>query len=182
MLSLFLLSLSLALDAMTVSVSVGIANPGGGWKQALRLGAWFGGFQFLMPLLGGLLGGLLSDYLPAAAPWVSFAILAILGGRMIWDGVQPQEKKQDYRDLSRKTLLLLAIATSIDALAAGVSITSLGLSPLFSAAVIGLTAFVLSSAGTLLGKAFGKLFRRCSQVVGGVVLIVIAVHALLSHL
>ncbi len=182
MLSLLLLALSLALDAMTVSVSVGIANPQGGVKQALRLGAWFGGFQFLMPLVGGFLGELLADFLPAAAPWVSFVILATLGGRMIWDGVQPQEKKRDYQDLSRRTLLLLAIATSIDALAAGVSITSLGLSPLLSAAVIGVTAFALSALGAMLGKAFGKLFQCCAQVVGGVALIVIAANALLSHL
>ncbi len=182
MLSLLLLSLSLALDAMTVSVSVGIANPHGGLRQALRLGGWFGGFQFLMPLLGGFLGELMADFLPAAAPWVSFVILATLGGRMIWDGVQPQEEKKNFDDLSWKTLLLLAIATSIDALAAGVSINSLGFTPLFAAAVIGLTAFALSAAGTMLGKAFGKLFRRCAQMVGGVALIAIAAHALLSHL
>ncbi len=182
MVSLLLLALSLALDAMTVSISVGIANPRGGLRQALRLGAWFGGFQFLMPLVGGFLGELMADFLPAAAPWVSFVILATLGGRMIWDGVQPQEKKQDYQDLSWRTLLLLAIATSIDALAAGVSVASLGFSPLFAAAVIGITAFVLSAAGTLLGKAFGRLFQCCAQVVGGVTMICIAAHALLSHL
>lgn len=181
MVELLLIAVSLALDALAVSVSVGMGNPQGGARQGLRLGLWFGGFQFGMPLLGFLLGTTLAAYIEAAAPWIAFGLLAFIGGRMIWEALSPGEG-EDVSHLTNSRLCLLAVATSIDALAVGVSAAMMGLDILLSCTVIGLTAFVLSFAGAMVGKGLGAAFQKWAQVAGGVVLIGIGLKFLLERL
>lgn len=185
MVRLLLIAVSLALDAMAVSVSVGVANPAGGLRQGLRLGAWFGAFQFIMPLLGFLLGRTLAGYVSAVSPYIAFALLAFIGGRMVWDALSAKkdgEDDADYAHLPWQRLLLLAIATSIDALAVGVSAAFMDFPLLLSCCVIGAVAFALSVLGALVGKALGGLFQTCAQLAGGVILILMGGKFLLEQL
>lgn len=185
MLQLLLIAVSLALDAMAVSVSVGIANPRAAWKQGLRLGVWFGGFQFGMPLIGFLLGRGLSTFIAAAAPFLAFILLTFVGGRMVLDSfVSPacDAAPVPAEELSVPRLFTLAVATSIDALAVGVSAAFMALPLLLSCAVIGVTAFALSLLGAVVGQKLGCAFQRWAQLAGGVVLILIGLKFLLERL
>lgn len=185
MIQLLLIAVSLALDAMAVSVSVGIANPRAALKQGLRMGLWFGAFQFGMPLLGFLLGRTLSVYVEAVAPFVAFALLAFVGGRMVLDSLQNKDcqlPEAASGDLTARRLFALAVATSIDALAVGVSAAFMALPLLLSCTVIGVTAFLLSLLGALVGKKLGCVFQRWAQVFGGCVLILIGLKFLIERL
>ena len=183
MLEIFLIAVSLALDAFAVSVSSGIAIPGFGWRQAARMGLWFGFFQFMMPLLGWFLGSSVSEYIEAVDHWVAFGLLALIGGRMVWGalGQGAGEGEEASSDLSARRLCLLAIATSIDALAVGVSMAFMNVPVFLSAVIIGVVAFVLSVAGGLAGRRLGKLFQRRAELVGGLVLIGIGLKILAEH-
>lgn len=182
MVQLFLIALSLAVDALAASVSVSLAHPEGGVAQGLRLGAWFGGFQFGMPLLGFLLGRGLTARVEAAAPFLAFALLAFIGGRMLWEALGTPEEAPDYSCLTNRRLFLLAVATSIDALAVGVSAAFMDFPVLVSCGVIGLTSFVLSFGGAMVGRRLGAAFRLYAQVAGGVVLVAIGARFLLERL
>jgi len=184
-LQLLLIAVSLALDAMAVSVSVGMTNPQAAWKQGLRMGLWFGGFQFGMPLLGFLLGHTLSSFIATAAPFIAFALLAFVGGRMVLDAWQNKDcevPSAAYGQLTVRKLLALAVATSIDALAVGVSAAFMAFPLFLSCAVIGLTAFLLSLLGAVVGQRLGCAFQRWAQAIGGVVLILIGLKFLLERL
>ena len=167
---IFLIAVSLALDAFAVSVSSGISIPGFGGRQAVKMGLWFGGFQFAMPLIGWLLGTSVSQYIEAVDHWVAFALLAIIGGRMVWGALRhgAGEEEEAPPDLSARRLCLLAIATSIDALAVGVSMAFMNVPVLLSAVVIGVVAFGLSVVGGLAGRRLGALFQRRAGAGGGV--------------
>ncbi len=183
LLQVFLIALSLAMDAMAVSISVGLACKGPAWRQGLRLGLWFGAFQFAMPLLGFALGRALSAWVEAAAPYIAFALLAFIGGRMLWDAfLTPGEEGEDMSCLSTGKVCLLAIATSIDALAVGVGASLMGLPLLLSCAIIGVTAFALSLLGAVVGRMLGQRFNTWAQAAGGLVLIVIGLKFLLERL
>ena len=182
MVEIFLIAVSLALDAFAVSVSSGISIPGFGVKQAARMGLWFGAFQFMMPVAGWLLGSSVSQYIETVDHWVAFALLAVIGGRMAWGSLRGGEEDEAPADLSARRLCLLAIATSIDALAVGVSMAFMNVPVLASAVVIGMVAFVLSLVGGLVGKRLGGLFQRRAELVGGLVLIAIGVKILIEHL
>lgn len=176
------IAVSLAMDAMAVSVSAGIACRGSALRQGLRLGLWFGAFQFAMPLVGFFLGQALAAYVEAAAPYIAFALLAFIGGRMVWDALQPpDEKDEDLSDLSTAKVCLLAIATSIDALAVGVGASLMGMDLLTSCVVIGVTAFLLSFLGAVVGRKLGQRFNTWAQVAGGIVLIAIGLKFLLER-
>lgn len=181
LLSIFLIAVSLALDAFAVSTSTGISMPNFRLRHALTMGAWFGAFQFAMPLLGWLLGTGVSSYIRAVDHFIAFGLLAFIGGRMVWGSLRGQEEEA-CADLSTRRLCLLAIATSIDALAVGVSMAFMEVNILFSAIVIGVVAFVLSVAGGMLGKRLGSLFQKRAELVGGLVLIAIGVKILIEHL
>ena len=178
----FLIALSLAMDAMAGSISVGLACQGSAAKQGLRLGVWFGAFQFAMPLIGFALGVALSNVVSTAAPFIAFALLAFIGGRMIWDAFQGEESEEDMSCLSNGKVCLLAIATSIDALAVGVSASLMELPLLPSCAIIGVTAFVLSFVGAVVGRLLGSRFNTWAQVAGGLVLVGIGLKFLLERL
>ena len=184
MVEIFLIAVSLALDAFAVSVSSGISIPGFGVKQAARMGLWFGAFQFMMPVAGWLLGSSVSQYIEAVDHWVAFALLAVIGGRMAWGSLRKGagEAEEAPPDLSARRLCLLAVATSIDALAVGVSMAFMNVPVLASAVVIGVVAFVLSLVGGLVGKRLGSLFQRRAELAGGLVLIAIGVKILVEHL
>ena len=170
---LILIAVSLALDACAVSVSSGIAVPGFGPVQAVKMGAWFGGFQFLMPLAGWLLGRSVSAWIGTVDHWVSFALLAFIGGRMVWEALGPAEEQAPCAARTGRRLASLAVATSIDALAVGVSMAFLRVNIWTAALVIGAAAFLLSVAGGLLGRRLGGLFQRRAGLAGGVVVIAI---------
>ena len=182
MLYIFLMAVSLALDAFAVSTSTAIATPGFRKRDAVKMGVWFGGFQFAMPLLGWLLATGLSRYIVAVDHFVAFALLGFVGGKMVWDSFD-QTCEVGSADLSAKRLCLLAVATSIDAMAAGVSMAFMpDINIWLACTVIGAVAFALSFMGGVLGKHLGCLFQKRAQLVGGLVLIAIGTKTLIEHL
>ena len=178
---IFLIALSLAMDAFAVSVSTGISIPGFGPRQAARIGLWCGAFQFAMPLVGWFLGSSVKTYIEAVDHWIAFGLLALIGGNMIVEAVRGGEE-ESLTELSVKRLFLLALATSIDALAVGITLAFEPVNILLSASVIGVVAFALAMVGGLLGHRLGQLFQRRATLLGGLVLVGIGVKILLEHL
>lgn len=182
MIQIFLIALSLAMDAFAVSVSTGIAVPGFGPRQAARIGAWCGFFQFAMPLIGWFLGSSVRTYIEFIDHWIAFGLLAFIGGSMIREALSTGGEEA-VTDLSVKRLFLLALATSIDALAVGVTLAFDDSVNIFlSAAVIGVVAFAMAMLGGLLGRKLGQLFQKRATLLGGAVLIGIGLKILLEHL
>ena len=179
--SILVIAVSLALDACAVSVCTGITVPGFRPRQAVKMSLVFGGFQFLMPLIGWLLGTGVAAYIEAVDHYVAFLLLAVIGGNMIRTGLR-NSPEEAPTSLSPGRLTLLAVATSIDALVVGVSMAFTTLPILVSAVVIGVVAFLLSMAGGLAGKRLGTLFHRRASIVGGIVLILIGLRILIEHL
>lgn len=177
-----LIALSLAMDAMAVSISAGIACRGSAVGQGLRLGTWFGAFQFAMPLVGFALGRAMAAYVEAVAPYIAFALLAFIGGRMVWDSLAGDGEEEDMANLSNSKVCMLAIATSIDALAVGVGASLMAMPLLPSCIIIGVVAFALSFLGAVVGRKLGQRFSTWAQVAGGVVLIGIGLKFLLEKL
>ena len=181
MLSVFLIAVSLALDAFAVSVSSGIAVPGFGWPQAVKMGCWFGGFQCLMPLLGWALGRQFEGYITSIDHWIAFLLLGWIGGKMVWDAFHDEgdccPAGFDLRDV-----LMLAVATSIDALAVGVTFAFLKVAILPAVGLIGCTTFAISLAGVWIGSRFGSRFKGWATLAGGVILCLIGLKILLEHL
>lgn len=182
---LFLIGVGLSMDAFAVSICKGLGMSRLNMRQAAVISLFFGGFQALMPLIGWALGSQLTDFITPIDHWIAFGLLAFVGGKMLWDafheddeaeGVQTDEK------LDLKELLMLAIATSIDALAVGITFAFLQAAIVSSITVIGLTTFVISFAGVAVGHFFGARFEKPATIVGGVVLILIGVKILLEHL
>ena len=178
-----LLAVGLSMDAFAVSVCKGLALKRPGWKQACLVGAWFGAFQALMPLLGYLLGSAFEGYITAIDHWVAFALLALIGGNMLREALCPsaQQTPQDA-SLRAGTMLMLAIATSIDALAVGITFAFLQVHLLRAVLLIGATTFVISLCGVRLGGVFGQKYERRAQIAGGVILILLGTKILLEHL
>lgn len=173
------------MDAFAVSICKGLGMSRLNMRQAAVISLFFGGFQALMPLIGWALGSQLTDFITPIDHWIAFGLLAFVGGKMLWDafheddedeGVQTDEK------LDLKELLMLAIATSIDALAVGITFAFLQVAIVPSITIIGLTTFVISFAGVAVGHFFGTRFEKPATIVGGVVLILIGVKILLEHL
>ena len=183
MAELLLIAVSLAVDAMAVSVSIGLGWPQGGLRQGVRLGLWFGCAQFIMPLLGLGLGRGLAELIRPVSHFAAFGLLAFIGGRMVWDTFARKEEKGPVsgRPTTRR-LFALAVATSIDALAVGVSAAFLEMPALLAAGVIGGVAFGLSFLGAMAGRALGGMFCGCAQLVGGVSLIALGFKFLIERL
>ena len=184
MVEIFLIAVSLALDAFAVSVSSGISIPGFGPRQAVKMGLWFGTFQFLMPLLGWLLGSSVSQYIEAVDHWVAFGLLAVIGGKMAWESLRRGCGEEDEAppDLSARRLCVLAIATSIDALAVGVGFAFLSVNIGAAVSFIGVITFVLSMIGVKVGSLFGAKYKSKAELAGGVILILMGLKILLEHL
>ena len=183
MIEVFLIAVSLALDAFAVSVSSGISVPGFGWKQAVRMGLYFGFFQFAMPLIGWFLGTSVSGYIEALDHWVAFALLALIGGRMVCGAREDScETGSSPVELTSRRLVVLAVATSIDALAVGVTFAFLQVNIVPAISFIGATTFILSAIGIRIGNIFGAKYKSKAELVGGIVLILMGVKILMEHL
>lgn len=180
---LILIAVGLSMDAFAVAICQGLASRRFKVKSALAIAFAFGLFQALMPMLGWALGTQFADYITAYDHWVAFVLLAIIGGKMIYDAlIEKQEDAPQEEKLSLRKLLLLAIATSIDALAVGVSFAFLKVNIAFSTALIGVITFTLSFAGVWIGNKFGAKYKSKAELAGGVILVLIGVKILLEHL
>ena len=180
--SILLIGVSLSMDAFAVSVTNGLTLKNFNFRHALWMGLYFGGFQFLMPLLGCLLGSTVSHYIMRFGPYISFALLAFIGGKMLLESIRPSGEDADgMSTLSHKSLLGAAVATSIDALAVGVSFAfqeDVKLLP--SCLLIGCTTFVISFLGAMLGSRIPGLSGKKAGIVGGLVLIGIGIKLLVE--
>ena len=184
--TLFLIGVGLSMDAFAVSICKGLAMRNKvSVGQAAVIALFFGGFQALMPAVGWLLGKQFEQYITSIDHWIAFGLLAFIGGHMLWEvwkGEGEEDENEEAGPLRLGELTLLAIATSIDALAVGVSMAFMSVHILASAAVIGVVAFALSVAGGLVGRRLGCLFQRRAELTGGLVLIAIGVKILIEHL
>ncbi|MDF0592775.1 manganese efflux pump MntP family protein [Methanotrichaceae archaeon M04Ac] len=180
--SIFLIAIGLAMDAFAVSVASGAVAAEERLKAATAAAIFFGGFQALMPLVGWLAGSEFSDAVIGYGHWVAFCLLAMIGGKMIRDSSSPVPEKRAANLLNYRVLTFLAVATSIDALAVGVSFAFLEVYLLFSVAVIGIVTFLLSFIGVYIGGGFAGLFERRIEIFGGLILIGISLKILLEGL
>lgn len=177
---LFLLAVGLSMDAFAVSICKGLAMGRVTWKKMLIVGAWFGGFQALMPALGYLLGARFQQYIVSIDHWIAFGLLCFIGVNMIREALGEEEDADD--DLGFKAMLVLAIATSIDALAVGITFAFLKVQIFFAVLFIGVTTFVISACGVKIGNIFGLKYKAKAEFAGGAILIMIGVKILLEHL
>ena len=184
---ILLIGVGLSMDAFAVSICKGLGMTKVNRKQALTIGLYFGGFQALMPFIGYMLGIRFEKYIASIDHWIAFILLGFIGGKMVYDSVK--EKDDDAvveKDLAlnQGEMLLLAIATSIDALAVGImfAFTYDSLNIYWAIAIIGLTTFVLSIIGVIVGNFFGNKYKKKSEIAGGIILILIGVKILLEHL
>ena len=177
---LFLIAVSLSMDAFAVSICKGLSVRKVSLQHAMICGVWFGGFQFLMPALGYFLGDRFAALLTKFGPWIAFVLLALIGANMIKESFGGDEQLDD--DYSAKAMLPLAIATSIDAFAVGVSFAAMQVDILPAAGLIGVITCLLSAIGVKVGAMFGDKYRAPAERIGGIVLILIGVKTLLTGL
>ena len=181
---LFLVAVGLSMDAFAVAICKGLGMKRLDIGQALVIALFFGGFQALMPAIGWLLGSQFAHIVEPIDHWIAFALLAFIGGKMLVDALRGDEEEEAASDasLDLRELAMLAIATSIDALAVGVTFAFLQMDIVFPVLFIGVTTFVLSFAGVAIGHQFGSRWEKPSTIAGGVVLILIGCKILLEHL
>ena len=178
---LFLVGIGLSMDAFAVSVCKGLAMKKADSKGMATCGVWFGGFQALMPLIGYFVGISFADLVTDVDHWIAFVLLAFIGGKMIKEACEKDEEEAHNPDFSFKTMFLLAVATSIDALAVGVSFAFLRVDIWTSILLIGLMTGAFSALGVLLGHMFGNRFKSKAEFLGGLILVAIGIKILLEH-
>ncbi len=181
MLEVILLAVALSMDAFAVSVGLGAKNGRPALGLAVKSGLYFGVFQGLMPLIGYFAGLGFLEYIQHIDHWVAFILLALIGGKMIYESFS-EEIGEDLAAVTNRMLLLLAIATSIDALAAGFTLSFFDLSPLISVLLIGATTFLFSFAGVYIGVTSGTYLESKAELAGGLILIGIGSKILVQHL
>ena len=183
---LFLLAVGVSMDAFAVSICKGLAMKKATVKASMTCGLWFGGFQALMPTIGFFLGTLFADAIQAVDHWVAFVLLGIIGFNMLKEALEKKDCcccEEHNADMSVKTMFLMAVATSIDALAVGISLAMAGnVNIWLAAAFIGICTFGFSAAGVKIGNVFGSRFEKKAQVAGGTILIALGLKILLEHL
>lgn len=184
---LLLLGVGLSMDAFAVSVCKGLAMKRSSVKAGLTCGIWFGGFQALMPLIGFFLGSMFAEAIQSVDHWVAFGLLVLIGVNMLREAFSPEEDggctECADADLSVKSMFVMAVATSIDALAVGISLAMAGDVAIFAAVgIIGVCTFTLSAVGVGVGSVFGSQFEQKAQIAGGVILVILGVKILLEHL
>jgi putative Mn2+ efflux pump MntP len=182
LISIFLIAVSLALDAFAVAVACGLAVKPLRAGYAFRIAFFFGAFQTFMPVIGWAAGLSLQAIIASFDHWLAFILLFIVGGKMIYESLRKEGKSPRGEAVFLGGLLVLSVATSIDALAVGISFAFLGEKILFPSLVIGLVTFALSFSGVWLGNRFGHIFENKLEMLGGLILIGIAVKILVSHL
>lgn len=178
---LLIIAIGLSMDAFAVSIGKGLSLRSVRLRHYLLAGLWFGGFQALMPLVGYACGVSFAEAVASIDHWIAFVLLAIIGGKMVRDALSGEEESSDA-DFSVRTMFLLAVATSIDALAVGVSFAFLHVDLTRSVITIGLTTALFSAAGVQIGHLFGNRWRSHAELLGGVVLISMGLKILVEHL
>ena len=184
---LLLLAVGVSMDAFAVSICKGLAMKQASLGACATCGVWFGGFQALMPTIGFFLGTLFAEAIQAVDHWVAFVLLGIIGVNMLKEALEKQDEcgccEEHNADLSVKTMFVMAVATSIDALAVGISLAMAGNVNIWqAAALIGICTFSFSAAGVKIGNLFGSRFEKKAQLAGGVILILLGTNILLEHL
>lgn len=184
-LELALMGVGLAMDAFAVSVCKGLAMRKVNRKQCFFIALFFGGFQALMPLIGWILGIQFADKIAAVDHWIAFVLLAYIGGNMIFEAIR--ERNQDVEieqmdpPLPIKELFVMAVATSIDALAVGITFSFLQVNIFQAITIIGVITFVISGAGVFIGNIFGSRYKTGAQLAGGTILVLLGIKILLEH-
>ena len=178
---LFVIAVGLSMDAFAVSICKGLAMRKLALKHALIVGLWFGGFQALMPAIGYLLGSQFESYITNIDHWIAFVLLGLIGGNMVREALTGEDETANA-SLAVKEMFLLAVATSIDALAVGITFAFLQVAIIPAVSFIGITTFVLSAAGVKLGNVFGIRYKSKAELAGGIILILMGVKILLEHL
>jgi putative Mn2+ efflux pump MntP len=179
---LLLLAVGLSMDAFAVSVCKGLAMKKATIKEEMICGAWFGGFQALMPLIGYYLGSLFAKAIQSFDHWIAFGLLVLIGVNMLREAFSEEEEQVEC-DLSVKTMFIMAVATSIDALAVGISLAMAGdVNIYFAVCLIGAVTFLLSALGVKVGSVFGSRYEKKAEIAGGIILIFLGIKILLEHL
>lgn len=179
---LLLLAIGLAMDAFAVAVCKGLSVEKATLKSMAVTGAWFGGFQAMMPALGYLLGTGFQDYIESVDHWIAFGLLALIGLSMIKEAFQKDDAKENNASFAPRIMAVLALATSIDALAVGITFAFLRVDIVMAVIVIGIVTFVISGLGVKLGNLFGAKYKKGASIAGGVILILLGTKILLEHL
>ena len=178
---LLLIAIGLSMDAFSVSICKGLTTKKFSWRMALVCGLWFGLFQALMPIIGYFLGAQFQEMIEVYDHWIAFGLLFLIGANMIREAVWGTEEEQDG-SLGFRTMILLAIATSIDALAVGVSFACIQVKLWSSVLIIGTITFLFSVLGVKIGNVFGSKYEKSAEITGGIILILIGLKILLEHL
>ena len=179
---LFLLAVGLSMDAFAVSICEGLSMKKLDLKRASILALFFGGFQAGMPLLGYLLGKNFQQYITSIDHWIAFVLLVIIGGNMIKEALDKEEEAKEDKKFCLKYVSVLAVATSIDALAVGITFAFLQVSIIPAVCLIGITTFILSLVGVKIGNVFGAKYKSKAELLGGTILIIIGLKILVEHL
>ena len=178
---LFILAVGLSMDAFAVAVCKGLAMPKVTWKKITAVGLWFGGFQALMPAAGYFLGIRFKDGITAIDHWIAFMLLSIIGINMIKESREDEDEELNA-SFDVKTMLALAVATSIDALAVGITFAFLDTPILEAITIIGITTMIISIVGVVIGNYFGGKYKHKAELVGGIILVLLGVRILIQHL
>jgi putative Mn2+ efflux pump MntP len=181
LITIFILAIGLSVDAFSVAIGIGAANTKRSWSPMLRLAAAFGLFQFAMPIAGWLAGQTVVDIISDYDHWIAFALLTYVGGKMVWEGFENENDEEKADQTRGLPLLLLSIATSIDALAVGFSFSILKVPILFPATIIGIVCFLMTAIGMMFGKVLARIFGKKVEIFGGIVLIGIGIKILIDH-
>ena len=186
LIELFILAVGLSMDAFAVSVCKGLSLGKIKTKHMCIAGAWFGGFQALMPLIGYFAGRFLSDFVTNYSHWIAFILLSFIGGKMMIEAIREwnEEETVDVMDapLDHKNMLVLAVATSIDALAVGITFAFLDTPIIEAITIIGITTMVISIIGVVVGNFFGSRYKSKAEFIGGLILVLLGLKILLEHL
>lgn len=178
---IILISLGLAMDAFAIAVCKGLSMKKMDWKKAIIIGLWFGFFQALMPVIGYILGSSFQHLIESVDHWLIFALLSFIGVKMIKESLSKDcESLNDSIDF--KTMLILALATSIDALAVGITFAFLNTNIVIAALMIGIITWILSIAGVKIGNRFGDKYEKKAEFAGGAILVLLGIKILLEHL
>ena len=178
---LLLMGVGLAMDAFAVSICKGLGMKKVNKKQAVVIGLFFGGFQALMPLIGWIVGRQFERYITMIDHWIAFILLAIIGGNMIKESFS-KESENISSDVGFKTMIILAIATSIDALAVGITFAFLKVDIIPAVSIIGIITFAISIIGVKIGNVFGDKYEKKAELAGGIILILLGIKILIEHL
>lgn len=184
--TLLLMGAGLSMDAFAVSICKGLSMRKVNKKQCLVIGLFFGGFQALMPFIGWVLGSQFEQYITSIDHWIAFILLGFIGGKMVVEAIREKDEAVEVGKmdppLDLKEMFILAIATSIDALAVGITFAFLQVPIVEAISVIGITTFVISVIGVYVGNFFGNRYKKKAELAGGMILILIGVKILLEHL